>query len=630
MMGVSLKLSINEDFSIPKESEYGNIKLINEKKEKDDEFGYFDFGGMGKIPYVKRNTKFYYLSDPIDTGKILGLSNKDEYGYYDEIFIESYDQKLKRYYPTNDWADWEFIKDKKIPFAFKTGDDQKIFHLVLKLINPTKSVVDLQDPNNKSRGWVISMPGIKSNSINDSGTGYYTTNGESQVPYNITAPVIPGDLSTFDLDSRTDFDRFMDSYGSIIVQIVVSMAVTIITRNFALGQIAAAEITSILGIQARLMIAAMVAETIVNLPVAIYYFNRPGYESMGWLSLAFILLPVIQRTTLLNRILPDYSLETAVSISQKIMTKSVGKMQTQAELKTFMMQLGLKEKNLFVQVLKGGKSLDPLLKNAANTLIKESDKQAFKSSEYLLARQQILTALSKNSESLFKVITKDFAMTYTYAKLIQTIIEQYSKLHEKNGKKIEDLTKKQKNKIAENTKKIDEAINLLPEWVKLSLNEDYVPTSIELDEEMVKDLIENGIMSDELKKKFYDVGELNMKNALIKANKDSKSLEESLGIEKFKKLQLFRNDPIFKASLTPEEVKYYDDLIAENAKIRRQLDIKSFGENWNEEKDPVVFIQTYKKDPKYETKVETKYGRKYLLYRLKPETNTEITPDTNK
>lgn len=629
-MGVSLKLSINEDFSIPKESEYGNIKLINEKKEKDDEFGYFDFGGMGKIPYVKRNTKFYYLSDPIDTGKILGLSNKDEYGYYDEIFIESYDQKLKRYYPTNDWADWEFIKDKKIPFAFKTGDDQKIFHLVLKLINPTKSVVDLQDPNNKSRGWVISMPGIKSNSINDSGTGYYTTNGESQVPYNITAPVIPGDLSTFDLDSRTDFDRFMDSYGSIIVQIVVSMAVTIITRNFALGQIAAAEITSILGIQARLMIAAMVAETIVNLPVAIYYFNRPGYESMGWLSLAFILLPVIQRTTLLNRILPDYSLETAVSISQKIMTKSVGKMQTQAELKTFMMQLGLKEKNLFVQVLKGGKSLDPLLKNAANTLIKESDKQAFKSSEYLLARQQILTALNKNSESLFKVITKDFAMTYTYAKLIQTIIEQYSKLHEKNGKKIEDLTKKQKNKIAENTKKIDEAINLLPEWVKLSLNEDYVPTSIELDEEMVKDLIENGIMSDELKKKFYDVGELNMKNALIKANKDAKSLEESLGIEKFKKLQLFRNDPIFKASLTPEEVKYYDDLIAENAKIRRQLDIKSFGENWNEEKDPVVFIQTYKKDPKYETKVETKYGRKYLLYRLKPETNTEITPDTNK
>ena len=93
-MGISLKLSINEDFSIPKESEYGNIKLIKEKTEKDDVFGYFDFGGMGKIPYIKRNTQFYYLSDPIDTGKILGLSNKDEYGYYDEIFIEEYDQKL--------------------------------------------------------------------------------------------------------------------------------------------------------------------------------------------------------------------------------------------------------------------------------------------------------------------------------------------------------------------------------------------------------------------------------------------------------------------------------------------------------------------------------------------------------
>ena len=629
-MGISLKLSINEDFSIPKESEYGNIKLIKEKTEKDDVFGYFDFGGMGKIPYIKRNTQFYYLSDPIDTGKILGLSNKDEYGYYDEIFIEEYDQKLKRYYPTNDWADWLFIKDKKIPFAFKTGDNQKIFHLVLKLINPTKSVVDLQDPNNKSRGWVISMPGIKSNSINDSGTGYYTTNGESQVPYNITAPVIPGDFSTFDLDSRTDVDRFMDSYASIIVQIVVSMAVTIVSRNVATGIITANEITSILGIQTRLMISAMVAETIVSLPVAVYYFNRPGYESMGWLSLAFILLPVVQLTTRLNRILPDYSLESAAKLSEEIMTKAVGKMQTAAELKTFMMQLGLKEKNLFIQVLKAGKTLDAGLKKAADSLIKQSNKQAMKSSQYSLARQKIIEAITKNPESLFKVISKDFAITYTYAKLIQTIIEKYSKLHEKNGKKIEDLTKDQKKKIAESTKKIDEAINLLPEWVKLSLNEDYKPTMFELDEEMVKDLIENGIMSDELKQKFYDVGELNMKNALIEANKNAKSLEESLGLEKFKNLQLFRNDPIFKASLTPEEVKYYDDLIAENANFRRQEDIKSFGENWIEEKNLTVFIKTYKKDPKYETKVEEKNGRQYLLYRLNPEKNTEITPDTNK
>ena len=624
-MGVSLKLSINEDFSIPKESEYGNIKLINEKKEKDDEFGYFDFGGMGKIPYIKRNTKFYLLSNPIDTGKILGLSNKDEYGYYDEIYIEGYEQKVKRYYPTNDWADWTFIKDKKIPFAFKTGDDQKMFHLVLKLINPTKSVIDLQDPSNKSRGWAISMPGIKSNSINDSGTGYYTTNGETQVPYNITAPVIPGDLSTFDLDSRTDFDRFMDGYASIIIQVVVSIVVTIVAKNAAMGIIAANEITSIMGIQTRLMIAAMVAETVVNLPVAIYYFNRPGYESMGWLSLAFILLPVVQRTTPLNRLLPDYSLETAAKLSKEIMEKSVGKMQTEVELKTFMMRLGLKEKNLFVQVLKSGKDLDPLLKNAANVLIKQSDKQAFKSSEYLLARQQIMSAISRFPESLFKVISKDFAITYTYAKLIQTIIEQYSKLYEKNGKKIEDLTKREKKKIAENSKKIDDAINLLPEWVKVSVTEDYKPASLELTEEMVKDLIENGIMSDELKEKLYDVGKLNMKNAIIEANKNSKDLEESLGIEKFRKLQLFRNDPTFKASLTPDEVKFFEDQIIENAKYRRQKEIESFGENWVEEKDPVVFIKTYKKDPKYETKVETKYGRQYLLYRLKP----EIIPDTN-
>ena len=504
-MGVSLKPSINEDFTISKESEYGNIKLINEKK--DDEFGYIDFSGY-KIPYVKRTTILHLLSDPIDTGKILGLSNKDEYGYYDEIFVESYREKIKRYYPTNDWADWTFIKEKKIPFSFQTGNDPKMFHLVLKLIDPTKSVVDLQDPNNKSRGWVISVPGIKSNSINDSGTGYYTTNGESQVPYNITAPVIPNDLSTFDLDSRTDFDRFMDSYAAIIVQIVVSIAVTILTKNVALAQIAAAEITSILGIQVRLMIAAMVAETIVNLPVALYYFNRPGFEAMGFLSLAFILLPVIQRTTVLNKLLPDFSEATAANLSKQIMTKAVGKMQTEVELRTFMTGLGLREKNLFVQVLKESSNMAPLYRNAANVLIKEGEKQAFKSAEYKLAREQILIAIKRPPESLFKVIVKDFAMTFTYAKLIQKIIEKYSKILEEKGKKIEDLTERQKKNVAGNSKKIDEEIDKLPVWVKLTLIKDPNLTMFDFfDEEIVKDLFKSGVMSDKLEKLFYDAGE---------------------------------------------------------------------------------------------------------------------------
>jgi hypothetical protein len=121
-----------------------------------------------------------------------------------------------------------------------------------------------------------------------------------------------------------------------------------------------------------------------------------------------------------------------------------------------------------------------------------------------------------------------------------------------------------------------------------------------------------------------------MKNVLIEANKNAKHLEEVLGIENFKKLQQFRNDSKFKESLTPDEVKFFEDKIKENEKFRRQKDIESFGENWVEEKDPVVFVKTYKKDPKYETKVETKNGRQYLLYRLKPEINKDTTPDTNK
>jgi hypothetical protein len=631
MMGLTIDHSDSKNFTISEESEYSTVDLINEKDDdKNSDIKYFDFGGMGKIPYLKKNTKFYFLSDPIDTGKILGITTKDEYGYYDEIYVEGYDQKVKRYYPTNDWSDWAYLRDKRIPFAFKTGDEQRIFHLVLKLVNPTKSVVDLDDQNNKSRGWAISMPGIKSNILNDSGTGYYRTEGESQIPYNITAPIIPGDFSTFDLDSRTDFDRFMDSYVSILIQIVVGIAASVVARNLAVGAVAASEVTSLMSIQTRLMIAAMVAETVVNLPVAIYYFNRPGYESMGWLSLAFIMLPVIQRTTALNRILPDYSLETAASISQKIMTNAVGKMSTEAELKAFMVKLGLREKNLFVQVLKNSKNLDSLLKNASNELITQSEKQAFKSTEYSLARQQILSALSRPSESLFKVLVKDFSITYTYAKLIQNIILQYSKIYEKEGKKIEDLTKKEKRKIAENSKKIDEEINSLPEWVKLTLSKDYVPSAFEFDDKIIKDLIDTGVMSEELKNQFYESGKINMKNVLIEANKNAKHLEEVLGIENFKKLQQFRNDSKFKESLTPDEVKFFEDKIKENEKFRRQKDIESFGENWVEEKDPVVFVKTYKKDPKYETKVETKNGRQYLLYRLKPEINKDTTPDTNK
>jgi uncharacterized protein (TIGR02145 family) len=129
-------------------------------------------------------------------------------------------------------------------------------------------------------------------------------------------------------------------------------------------------------------------------------------------------------------------------------------------------------------------------------------------------------------------------------------------------------------------------------------------------------------------KPYFETPQKTMQARLTKGQKkkieeDVKSLEESYGLTDFNKLQQFRYDPKFKASLTPEEVKYYEDMIIENARIRRQIDIESFGENWKEERNNVVFINTYKKDPKYETKVEIVNSRQYLLYRLKP----EITPE---
>ena len=133
--------------------------------------------------------------------------------------------------------------------------------------------------------------------------------------------------------------------------------------------------------------------------------------------------------------------------------------------------------------------MTPLYRNAANVLIKEGEKQAFKSAEYKLAREQILIAIKRPPESLFKVIVKDFAITFTYAKLIQKIIEKYSKILEEKGKKIEDLTERQKKNVAGNSKKIDEEIDKLPEWVKLTLIKDPNLTMFDFfDEEIVKDL----------------------------------------------------------------------------------------------------------------------------------------------
>ncbi len=96
-------VNFNYDPKAAKQKEVLNkFTPISGKEKKDDKIKYFDFGGLSKIPYVV-GTKFYRLTD-IDTGRILGLTKKDKYGYYDEIDVENYGEPVRRYYPTNDWS----------------------------------------------------------------------------------------------------------------------------------------------------------------------------------------------------------------------------------------------------------------------------------------------------------------------------------------------------------------------------------------------------------------------------------------------------------------------------------------------------------------------------------------------
>ena len=599
------------------------LKISNAPEKKENDIQYFNFGNIGKIPYVT-GTQLFYL-DNIDTGNILGITKKDKYGYYDEIFVDNYDNNLRRYYPTNDWEDWSFLKRNKIPYSFETKNGQ-FFHLVLKLIDPTKSVSELDDSSNKSRGWALSYPGSKSAISNDSGSGYYRTDGGNQIPYNIIAPIVPGDLSTYDLDTRNGFDKFMDSGFGVIAQIVVAIGVTILTRNLAIGQMTAEGIVSTNVIRTRLFLASVFAESLQGIPLSIYYFNRPGYESAGWMSLAFIMLPAIQRFTPLNNILPDFNAQTCLSISKKIMESNL-KTITQSDLKSFMSKLSMEEKTLFLNVLTKSDDISKIMKSSEGKFLK----QEFKSSDYLKYRDEIISLIDKPTESFFKTITKDFGITYTYAKLVEVIVERYMNYQEKRGREAKSMSKDFKKKIAENLKSIDKKINLMPEWVK------YYAKSIDvkilpfiLNEKMVVELCENGIFSDELSMKLFGyVGDKTI--ALLKeSNKKSESLSKTIGINRFEELLKFIFDPEFRKSLSPIKIKELENLIEENKKFE---DLKTeipngessktevpnnvkTSDGWTITKDKKEFIK-YKKDINYDAKIEGNSPDFTFYYKLK-------------
>jgi hypothetical protein len=548
-------------------SAFNKVSPNAKPKNKEEKIKYFDFGGISKIPYVA-GTKFYKLEN-IDTGKILGLTQKDKYGYYEEINIDNYNEPIRRYYPTNDWEDWQFIQKKGIPYAFKTPDG-KFFHLILKLINPTKSVTDLENSNNKSRGWALSYPGSKTSVGTDSGTGYYTTEGNTQVAYNITAPIVPGDLSTFDLDTRGEFDKFMDSGFGILAQIGTAIAVTVLTRNLAIGQTVAQGIVSTNAIRTRLFVASLLSETVVNAPVAIYYFNREGYESAGWLSLAFIALPVIQRFSGLRNILPDFSVKTCYELSAKIMANKLEAGMTQAQMKTFMNTLTMEEKVLFTQVLKNAEKITPKITSVMEKVATKS----YKGKDYLTYKAEIVALLEKAPEKTLITMAKDFGITFTYIKLVEVIMGTYESILKKQNVDLNNLPKKEKEKIVKNVKKIDDEIKLLPEWSKYFLsgkNEESGKTKIpkfELSEYDVQYLIENGVLGDKLKKQMADQAANSMMMLIEQSNKKGIRIKELLNLEEFNLISEYNSNPEkFCTDYGPEQCEKFKKINDENIRL---------------------------------------------------------------
>jgi len=530
-----------------------------------DDISYFDFGGLAKIPYTTDGTLHYI--DEANTGKILGLSKSDKYGFYEEIFINDYDAYVRRYYPVNDWDDWNFLIKNKIPYAItnKNGDT---FHLALKMIDPVYSVTELDNPSNKGRGWAITYPGLKSMGLNEGGTGYYKTDGTRQVPYNILAPVIPGDLGTWDLDTRTGFDKFMDSTVGTISQIVVAMVVTFLTRNLAIGQIVAEGIVATRAIQVRLLMASITAELITNVPVAIYQFNRPGYEQAGLLSLAFCFLPLIQRFTPLNNILSDFSEKTCIDIASKVMSENLQNM-TQAQIKNFMTKLTMEERVLFMRVMKNSDSVIDSMKSVEGKLIKEWE--SAKGPEVLVYKQQLEELIKRPETSTLKEIVIDLGVTLTYNNILSTVMDKYTKYKEKKMEEISKLTDETKEDIAKNIQKAQEEIKGMPAWV------DYYAKSIPqidmtkftLTDAMVIDLVENGKLSESFKKELYN-GAANKLDYILKETQKGeaeakKIIDEELSLEIAQMAYTFLSDPETVKYVSQEKrdliKKYFVDLL---------------------------------------------------------------------
>ena len=136
------------------------------------------------------------------------------------------------------------------------------------------------------------------------------------------APEIESDFSTFALDTRTWFQKFVMSDAGQLSIIIGQIILTIITRKWIIG--ASTRVNSsfytmdAVAIQTRLIMAQTLVELGFNIPQAYVYFNVPGGNAVGWMNVAFCFLPYISsRPGFIKTIGQEYSPQLCLSIAMK-------------------------------------------------------------------------------------------------------------------------------------------------------------------------------------------------------------------------------------------------------------------------------------------------------------------------
>jgi len=521
-------------------------------------------------------------SGNLDIGKLFGLADKpnhfkDEYGWHEAYAKKSWDDYdiiikrpgigqndpyeelrkqgtiVKRYYPVDNWETLQWVRKNKIPYAFKTSEG-KMFVLAIKLVRLDQALfpevirkdqVPLK-PMEKSRGWNIVVPGMSATSSRfDLGSAYFNLyTGE---PYNQTAPTVEDDPSTFDLDTRTDFIKFMGSWQGMLAQVAASLLIYLVAKKLVVltsfstvaGVEGAMAFTSAnlspANLRLRLVLFQTIGEIGLNSFLAYNYVQAgPEYESMAFITMAFSAWPAISAYCpgLKNFLGTEYSNKAMLEIIGKqlvrqamsgidlgvAMTLLKGSMQPEewAVLYTFMeamtkpeLQAELKQafKMLFETGEMGfyGQVNRTLVSNVSDQgLSMQALRQKY--AKVLELIDGISDEMAKPNAKFLSTFTKSIGTVVVYQKLLINIYDRFSSKPE-NKDKINDQKAKQhalNSKIA-----MDKKYNECPGWEKKIMlekdaQEEFLLKSMSFSEDTLNKLFENGVFTDEATKAWKE------------------------------------------------------------------------------------------------------------------------------